>query len=234
MLKKFKFPFFIGSISLVILILVVLIVRTMTKEEESLNLSNLIEAPYEVLTIRKNSAQEPYEVILTGDLDYTDQILLATKIQKEVSSVEKLKNRLIHLHFYDDHINLKEVMNYQHPSYRYTIELDGSNILKYEPLELKNVVADVTASENWIISESHFNEQKELIFTVNLAPDLEMDAVFSTIKGITEEMIRYNFKNSKNAVVKQEAILNETDSLYYVSTDQDYLIQKSVLIGKGE
>lgn len=237
MLQKFKFPFFIGSISLVIIVLLMLIIQTITKEEESFNLSNLIETPYEVLKIRKNSDPQPYEVILTGDLDYTDQILLATKIQKEISNVEKFKNRLINLHFYEPDINLKEVkdaMNYHHPGYRYTIELDGSNIIKYEPLELKNVVADVTASENWLISDSYFNEQQELIFTVNLAPDLEMDAIFSTLKGITEEMIRYNFKNSKNTIVKQEAILNENESLYYVSNDEDYLIQKTVLIGKGE
>ncbi|MDB8559599.1 hypothetical protein [Turicibacter sanguinis] len=237
MFKKYKFPIIIGITISVLIFLIILLCLSMTKEQEKLNLSHLIETPYEVLTIRKNSSPDPYEIIMTGDLDYTDQVLLSTKIQKEVSNYENLKNRKINLHVYTNSTKSKDIqntVNIDNPSYRYTIEIDGSNILKYEAINISTVKADVLASTDWQIENSYFNENKELVFSVNLMPDLETETLFSTLKGINEDMIRYNFKNKKEAKTKLSVQLSDSESLYYSSDNENYVIQKLVLIGKGE
>lgn len=237
MFKKYKIPVFIGSLILIIIILVMLIIQHLTKKEEILNLSNLIETPYEILAINRNTKSEPYEVILTGDLEYTDQILLATKMQKQITEVEKLKNHPIHLHLYDKETTLKDIADKEllaHPQYQYTLNIEGSNIIKYTALKFENITPNLMASKDWRIIDSHFNDESELIYKVSMTPDIEMDTLFATLKGIQEEMIHYNFKSNEKAIVKQKVELSETESYYHISTLDDYLIQKLVLIGKGE
>ena len=67
-----------------------------------------------------------------------------------------------------------------------------------------------------------------------MQPDLQPETLFSTLKGINDEMIRYNFENKKKAVTKQMTTLSESQSVYCLSDYNELLIYKTILVGKGE
>ena len=238
MKRNIKFMMLLGGIMVVSLMtLGITFIKLQTNQEKFLTLSNLIETPYEVLKIKDLSNSDVYEVYLSGEFDFTDQVLLATKMQKAIQNHEQINHLTLNLHMYAASVTKKQLNNtvdLTDKDYEYTIQVENSNVIHYEPIHFKGVKGDVTASNDWFISNSYFNEEEELIFEVSVQPDLEPETLFSTLKGISDEMIRYNFENKKKAVTKQVTSLNENTSVYFLSDFDNLLIQKTILVGKGE
>ena len=195
-----------------------------------LDLTHLIDLPYEVLGIQEVEQKECYDVYLSGDLDYTNEILLSTKIQKEVISHYRAKNAIINLHLYDKStVEVDEGVNLNEAAYQYTLQTTGSNVIKYLPLAFKGIEGNVTTSSDWSIQDSTYNKDKELTFTTHLKKNLSNEAIFSTIKGISDEMSRHN----GHVAVKQSIPISEEQIFYHDSHYPDYLIEEIVLVGRG-
>lgn len=238
MKKNMNLIILLGSFILFCLVITsVTVIKYQSSQEKLLTLSNLIETPYEILEIRDLSNSDIYEIYLSGDFDYKDQVLLATKMQKVIQNHEQTKHFTLNLNVYEASITKKQFnngVNLMDKDYEYTLQVENSDVVHYEPIQFNQVKGDVTASDNWIISNSHFNDKKELIYEVTVQPDLQPETLFSTLKGINDEMIRYNFENKKKAVTKQMTTLSESQSVYYLSDYNELLIYKTILVGKGE
>lgn len=232
---QFKLAIFIGIIAL-FTVGGIVAYQSVNQVKEEINLSNLIELPYEILLLKQSDQEESYDVYLVGELDYTNEILLSTKIQKEISNYYGDKNASINLHVYQDVIELSELengVNITDSAYSYTIQTNGSNVFKYEPIKFQGIEGDVTSSSDWRIENSTLNKDKELIFTTHLKENLSNEAIFSTAKGISDEMRRHNFKDSKRAIIKQKIVIPDSEILYHDSNYPNYLIQESILVGNG-
>ena len=70
-----------------------------------------------------------------------------------------------------------------------------------------------------------------LKFTTKISDTLSVEEMTSLFHELSEEMIRYNFKEDQtaSAIIKSE--MNETDTYYYLSSYPNYLIYKTRLIG---
>ena len=232
---QFKLAILIGVIA-VFTVGGIVAYQSVSQVREEINLNNLIELPYEILLLKQSDQEESYDVYLVGELDYTNEILLSTKIQKEISNYYGDKNALINLHIYQDVIelsDLEEGVDITNSTYSYTIQTNGSNVFKYEPIKFQGIEGDVTASSDWRLENSTLNKDKELTFTTHLKENLSNEDILSTVKGISEEMSRHNFKKAKRAVIKQKIVIPDSEILYHDSTYSNYLIQESILVGNG-
>ena len=210
--------------------------QSVNQVKEDINLNNLIELPYEILLLKQADKEKWYDVYLVGELDYTNEVLLSTKIQNEISNYYGVKNASVNLHVYQDVIEASELENgvdITDSTYSYTVQTIGSNVIKYEPIHFQGIKGDVTASSDWRLENSTLNEDHELIFTTHLQENLSNEDIFSTVKGISDEMSRHNFKGSQQAIIKQKIIIPAAEVLYHDSNYPNHLIKESILVGNG-
>ena len=127
-------------------------------------------------------------------------------------------------------ISTKEEIDFTDTSYLYTIETNGTYIYQYEPLYTTDLSEDLLFSTEWEIEESKLTKDA-LKFTTKISDTLSVEEMTSLFHELSEEMIRYNFKEDQtaSAIIKSE--MNETDTYYYLSSYPNYLIYKTRLIG---
>ena len=112
-------------------------------------------------------------------------------------------------------ISTKEEIDFTDTSYLYTIETNGTYIYQYEPLYTTDLSEDLLFSTEWEIEESKLTKDA-LKFTTKISDTLSVEEMTSLFHELSEEMIRYNFKEDQtaSAIIKSE--MNETDTYYYL------------------
>lgn len=201
-------------------------------KNKDLQLEQLIETPYEILDIRRNKKEKTYAIDIQGKLSYADNILLSNKLLKELEQHDQVDTISLNMNVFKSKptISTKEEIDFTDTSYLYTIETNGTYIYQYEPLYTPDLSEDLLFSTEWEIEESKLTKDA-LKFTTKISDTLSVEEMTSLFHELSEEMIRYNFKEDQtaSAIIKSE--MNETDTYYYLSSYPNYLIYKTRLIG---
>lgn len=196
--------------------------------QTDLVLTELIDLPYEILNVLEVEPKERYDVYLIGNLDHTHEVLLSTKIQKEISTYYRVKNAMINLHIYGQLPTSTHQVNFNDGDFLYTLQTTGSTIMKYEPFAFEGIKSNVMSSSQWEIKDSRYNKDQVLTFTTYLQETLSNEDIFSIVKGISEEMSRHN----GNYRVQQQIPISEETLFYHDSDYPNHLIQQHVLVGR--
>ena len=221
----------LGSLLSLLVIVTVFYILSLSKNKD-LQLEQLIETPYEILDIRRNKKEKTYAIDIQGKLSYADNILLSNKLLKELEQHDQVDTISLNMNVFKSKptISTKEEIDFTDTSYLYTIETNGTYIYQYEPLYTPDLSEDLLFSTEWEIEESKLTKDA-LKFTTNISDTLSVEEMTSLFHELSEEMIRYNFKEDQtaSAIIKSE--MNETDTYYYLSSYPNYLIYKTRLIG---
>ena len=221
----------LGSLLSLLVIVPVFYILSLSKNKD-LQLEQLIETPYEILDIRRNKKEKTYAIDIQGKLSYADNILLSNKLLKELEQHDQVDTISLNMNVFKSKptISTKEEIDFTDTSYLYTIETNGTYIYQYEPLYTPDLSEDLLFSTEWEIEESKLTKDA-LKFTTKISDTLSVEEMTSLFHELSEEMIRYNFKEDQtaSAIIKSE--MNETDTYYYLSSYPNYLIYKTRLIG---
>ncbi|WP_235069354.1 hypothetical protein [Turicibacter sp. TJ11] len=221
----------LGSLLSLLVIVTVFYILSLSKNKD-LQLEQLIETPYEILDIRRNKKEKTYAIDIQGKLSYADNILLSNKLLKELEQHDQVDTISLNMNVFKSKptISTKEEIDFTDTSYLYTIETNGTYIYQYEPLYTPDLSEDLLFSTEWEIEESKLTKDA-LKFTTKISDTLSVEEMTSLFHELSEEMIRYNFKEDQtaSAIIKSE--MNETDTYYYLSSYPNYLIYKTRLIG---
>ena len=221
----------LGSLLSLLVIVTVFYILSLSKNKD-LQLEQLIETPYEILDIRRNKKEKTYAIDIQGKLSYADNILLSNKLLKELEQHDQVDTISLNMNVFKSKptISTKEEIDFTDTSYLYTIETNGTYIYQYEPLYTSELSEDLLFSTEWEIEESKLTKDA-LKFTTKISDTLSVEEMTSLFHELSEEMIRYNFKEDQtaSAIIKSE--MNETDTYYYLSSYPNYLIYKTRLIG---
>ena len=221
----------LGSLLSLLVIVTVFYILSLSKNKD-LQLEQLIETPYEILDIRRNKKEKTYAIDIQGKLSYADNILLSNKLLKELEQHDQVDTISLNMNVFKSKptISTKEEIDFTDTSYLYTIETNGTYIYQYEPLYTSDLSEDLLFSTEWEIEESKLTKDA-LKFTTKISDTLSVEEMTSLFHELSEEMIRYNFKEDQtaSAIIKSE--MNETDTYYYLSSYPNYLIYKTRLIG---
>lgn len=221
----------LGSLLSLLVIVTVFYILSLSKNKD-LQLEQLIETPYEILDIRRNKKEKTYAIDIQGKLSYADNILLSNKLLKELEQHDQVDTISLNMNVFKSKptISTKEEIDFTDTSYLYTIETNGTYIYQYEPLYTTDLSEDLLFSTEWEIEESKLTKDA-LKFTTKISDTLSVEEMTSLFHELSEEMIRYNFKEDQtaSAIIKSE--MNETDTYYYLSSYPNYLIYKTRLIG---
>ena len=219
------------SLLSLLVIATVFYILSLSKNKD-LQLEQLIETPYEILDIRRNKKEKTYAIDIQGKLSYADNILLSNKLLKELEQHDQVDTISLNMNVFKSKptISTKEEIDFTDTSYLYTIETNGTYIYQYEPLYTPDLSEDLLFSTEWEIEESKLTKDA-LKFTTKISDTLSVEEMTSLFHELSEEMIRYNFKEDQtaSAIIKSE--MNETDTYYYLSSYPNYLIYKTRLIG---
>ena len=218
----------LGSLLSLLVIVTVFYILSLSKNKD-LQLEQLIETPYEILDIRRNKKEKTYAIDIQGKLSYADNILLSNKLLKELEQHDQVDTISLNMNVFKSKptISTKEEIDFTDTSYLYTIETNGTYIYQYEPLYTTDLSEDLLFSTEWEIEESKLTKDA-LKFTTKISDTLSVEEMTSLFHELSEEMIRYNFKEDQtaSAIIKSE--MNETDTYYYLSSYPNYLIIKHV------
>ena len=218
----------LGSLLSLLVIVTVFYILSLSKNKD-LQLEQLIETPYEILDIRRNKKEKTYAIDIQGKLSYADNILLSNKLLKELEQHDQVDTISLNMNVFKSKptISTKEEIDFTDTSYLYTIETNGTYIYQYEPLYTTDLSEDLLFSTEWEIEESKLTKDA-LKFTTKISDTLSVEEMTSLFHELSEEMIRYNFKEDQtaSAIIKSE--MNETDTYYYLSSYPNYLIYKHV------
>ena len=227
-----KKPIIILESLLSLLVIVTVFYILSLSKNKDLQLEQLIETPYEILDIRRNKKEKTYAIDIQGKLSYADNILLSNKLLKELEQHDQVDTISLNMNVFKSKptISTKEEIDFTDTSYLYTIETNGTYIYQYEPLYTTDLSEDLLFSTEWEIEESKPTKDA-LKFTTKISDTLSVEEMTSLFHELSEEMIRYNFKEDQtaSAIIKSE--MNETDTYYYLSSYPNYLIYKTRLIG---
>lgn len=227
-----KKPIIILESLLSLLVIVTVFYILSLSKNKDLQLEQLIETPYEILDIRRNKKEKTYAIDIQGKLSYADNILLSNKLLKELEQHDQVDTISLNMNVFKSKptISTKEEIDFTDTSYLYTIETNGTYIYQYEPLYTPDLSEDLLFSTEWEIEESKLTKDA-LKFTTKISDTLSVEEMTSLFHELSEEMIRYNFKEDQtaSAIIKSE--MNETDTYYYLSSYPNYLIYKTRLIG---
>ena len=227
-----KKPIIILESLLSLLVIVTVFYILSLSKNKDLQLEQLIETPYEILDIRRNKKEKTYAIDIQGKLSYADNILLSNKLLKELEQHDQVDTISLNMNVFKSKptISTKEEIDFTDTSYLYTIETNGTYIYQYEPLYTTDLSEDLLFSTEWEIEESKLTKDA-LKFTTKISDTLSVEEMTSLFHELSEEMIRYNFKEDQtaSAIIKSE--MNETDTYYYLSSYPNYLIYKTRLIG---
>lgn len=196
--------------------------------QTDLVLTELIDLPYEILNVLEVEPKERYDVYLIGNLDHTHEVLLSTKIQKEISTYYRAKNAMINLYVYGQTPASTHQVDFNDGDFLYTLQTTGSTIMKYEPLAFEGIEGNLMSSSQWEIKDSLYSKDQVLTFTTRLQETLSNEAIFSIVKGSSEEMSRHN----GNCRVQQQIPISEETLFYHDSNYPNHLIQQHVLVGR--
>lgn len=221
----------LGSLLSLLVIVTVFYILSLSKNKD-LQLEQLIETPYEILDIRRNKKEKTYAIDIQGKLSYADNILLSNKLLKELEQHDQVDTISLNMNVFKNKptTSTKDEIDFTDTSYLYTIETNGTYIYQYEPLYTPDLSEDLLFSTEWEIEESKLTKDA-LKFTTKISDTLSVEEMTSLFHELSEEMIRYNFKEDQtaSAIIKSE--MNETDTYYYLSSYPNYLIYKTRLIG---
>lgn len=227
-----KKAIFVSASLLSILVIVTALYgfKALKKNEQAQSLTELIDTPYEVMDVRQNKDDKVYDVDITADLSYADNILLANKLLKQLATDTNISK--LNMNVYQDKATTKtkDTLDFTDPSYLYTIETNGSYVYQYEPLQTKVLTDDLFLSKQWEITDVTVYDN-ELSFNTILSDELTAEEVNSILNDLAEEMIRCNFDKPDKVSTSIQSTINNSETYYYLSEQPNYLIYKTRLIG---
>lgn len=213
-----------------ILLVVVLIVSftaglTIFKKEAKLNLNELMAESYSIIDVEEDEAVEEYSVVVQMDAEPEVVSQLAAAIEGEIARYEKKDFVPVKMYVYSEAPeSLDSLGDVKDESFKNYVEV-SETVKVTSWIHMGDLEGNAVVSEDWKIEDAK-RQENGLVGSVTLVSGLDNETVFVQLKGLADEMGRFNELSEDASFVFTTTPQNSTTYDYNSSYSDKLFVTK--------